>query len=520
MKTGKKLLSVLLAVVMLLSLGSFALANSPVDEDGWMRVPTSPDGLEDGDLWIDFTYLFSENATEEEKAAALEYFNSGEWSVNIAEQLVKCENGPEDLNGVYSRSQEPYILCIREVGVKWVKVKQSTVGIRIGDYYLDKDVYYQVAAEKTYTKLISVWEKESGQRIEDLSEEDRAVVLASIEETSVKAGDMYWQRGFLYNPGGNLCVWCVANMPAAFIFPFADSYIMIAAQAAQAALRQADEATVAAANWVCVASSIETVEKEGGYYLDLSDREAVAAAFGMEEAPSDETMAEIVDMFNAGEWYADFDRSVVAGRIKISEGISEEENEQFEAMWGFTFPDDAFTTMDYPESAELFALLKYRPAPDWKPLPLDTDGLNDGDYYLDTDAFMAIIGRGKTEEECAAVLEQIRQHVVFYYNPEGVKCVYKYEYTELPNGSGDPISGSAILPLDLGQGDADATLYDYNALRSSVKQYTAPAQPEGSDPDSPSEEPNSTLNFLRPLKAIINSILSFFRKLFSSFSTK
>ena len=81
---------------------------------------------------------------------------------------------------------------------------------------------------------------------------------------------MYWPRGFLYNPGGNLCVWCVANMPASIIFPFADSYVMIAAEAAQAALRQADAATVAASPWVSVASSIEDAE-EGGYYLDFSD---------------------------------------------------------------------------------------------------------------------------------------------------------------------------------------------------------------------------------------------------------
>ena len=85
MKTCKKLLSVLLAVVMLLSLGSFALANSPVDADGWMRVPTSPDGLQDGDLWVDFTYLLSDQMTEEEQAAALARYNAGEWSVNVAE---------------------------------------------------------------------------------------------------------------------------------------------------------------------------------------------------------------------------------------------------------------------------------------------------------------------------------------------------------------------------------------------------------------------------------------------------
>ena len=512
MKTGKKLLSVLLAVVMLLSLGSSALANSPVDEDGWMRVPTSPDGLQKGDLWLDFSYLFAgrDDLTEEQLAEAVEIYNSATWYINFDTKRVMVESDYEELNGDQGVNQSMvWIHCVREIGVEWVKVKQSTVGIKVGDYYLDKDVFYQTAAEKTYLKFISLWEKESGQQIEDLSEEERAEVLASIADASATAGDMYWFSGFLYNPGGNLCVWCVGNMPAVIFFPFADSYVMIAAEAAQEALRQADEETVAASKWVAVAASIEDAE-EGGYYIDFTEA-AVMETFGLTEAPTEDTLA----IFRNGEWYVDFERSVVAGTIVIDGGISEEENAQFKAMFGFSYPQNAFSTMEYPESEELFALLKYRPAPDWKPLPLDTDGLNDGDYYLDTDAFMAIIGRDKTEEECAAVLEQIRQHVVFYYNPDGVNCVFKYEYTELPVENSDPISGTVILPLDLEENESGATLFDYNALRNSVRQYSA-VQPD--EPETPSGNNNGT-DIIGRFKAMIAAILSFFRKLFNNFST-
>ncbi len=325
----------------------------------WVRIPTSPEGLQKGDLWLDFSYLYAgrDDLTEEQIAAALAVYNSAAWYIDFDARRVWVESDNEELNGDQGASQSMvWIHCVREVGVEWVKVKQNTVDIRVGDYYLDKDVYYQVAAEKTYQKLISVWEKDSGKSIDELSEEERATVLASIEQASATAGDMYWNRGFLYNPGGNLCVWCVGFMPASIMFPFADSYVMIAAEAAQAALRQADEATVAASPWVRVASSAEDAEA-GGYYLDLSDPAAVMETFGMTEAPTDEVLA----MIRNGKWYADFNRSVVAGTLTIEDETGAEEYEQVGAMFGFAYPDEMFTTMDYPESAALFALLKVKP---------------------------------------------------------------------------------------------------------------------------------------------------------------
>ena len=66
-------------------------------------------------------------------------------------------------------------------------------------------------------------------------------------------------------------------------------------------------------------------------------------------------------MIRNGKWYADFNRSVVAGTLTIEDETGAEEYEQVGAMFGFAYPDEMFTTMDYPESAALFALLKVKP---------------------------------------------------------------------------------------------------------------------------------------------------------------
>ena len=55
MKTSKKLLSVLLALVLALSCAALAFAE---ETDPWVPIPTSPEGLQKGDLWLNFAYLY------------------------------------------------------------------------------------------------------------------------------------------------------------------------------------------------------------------------------------------------------------------------------------------------------------------------------------------------------------------------------------------------------------------------------------------------------------------------------
>ncbi len=154
---------------------------------------------------------------------------------------------------------------------------------------------------------------------------------------------------------------------------------------------------------------------------------------------------------------------------------------------------------------------------EWIPLPYTTDGLSDGDWYLDLDAFMDMVGRGKSDEEKAEVRALIEQHVVFSYNPGGEQCIYKYEFTDLPAEDGTPVSGTVILPLDLTLGSDDAFPYDYNALQQCVRQYHTPTAPD--TPQQPADDDDDGGNWfdqhiIRPLRSAIATILSFFRRLF------
>ena len=59
MKTTKKLLSVLLALVLALSCASLAFAD---ETNPWVHIPTSPEGLQKGDLWLNFAYLYARDS--------------------------------------------------------------------------------------------------------------------------------------------------------------------------------------------------------------------------------------------------------------------------------------------------------------------------------------------------------------------------------------------------------------------------------------------------------------------------
>ncbi|MBQ5969068.1 MAG: leucine-rich repeat domain-containing protein [Clostridia bacterium] len=148
----------------------------------------------------------------------------------------------------------------------------------------------------------------------------------------------------------------------------------------------------------------------------------------------------------------------------------------------------------------------------WITLPYGSDGLNEGDWYLDTTTFMNLIGRDKSAAEKAEALAVLKEHVVFYYNPVGTERVYKYEYTNLPVDDGDPISGTAVLPQDLSGDPDNATPYDYEALQQSVKQYTASAVPE--TPDESQDDGNLFQKVISAFRAFVRAILSFFRRLF------
>ncbi len=162
--------------------------------------------------------------------------------------------------------------------------------------------------------------------------------------------------------------------------------------------------------------------------------------------------------------------------------------------------NDHFLTLDFhflPDDAQ------------WIPLPYGTDGLKDGDWYLDLDLFTEALGRDKTEDEKQAVRDLLLRHVRFFYYPDGVDCVYRYDYTDLP-ADGRTVSGSTVLPIDLTLGREDAFSFEYTALQHCVKQFHPSAAP---DKDAASHSWIDRL--FRPVRSFVSTILSFFRRLFN-----
>ena len=335
MKT-KKILSVLLALVMTLSLSAVAFAEDAGNYN-WVLVPTSPDGLQKGAVWFDFSKLFSSNMTAEE-TAQLARFNSAVWYADFNALMVKCESSDPELNGVYT-NQHAWINCTEEVGVSWVDVNKSLAGLHVGDYYIDKVVFYQTAATGYYTYFSAQYAAE----YDDPMPADTATQLMTM---SVQLTDAQYQSDvFAYNPGGNQYHYRLNGMP----FPYARCMIgtgiadqtMIVVDALAASIRQVDAETAAANPWIRVVTSVEAAE-EGGYYLDLTDTQALMDALGMTQAPTEEEMA----MLASGTWYADLNQGVVTGKIVFpAEEVGTEED----------------MTEWIPESEALFALLRVKP---------------------------------------------------------------------------------------------------------------------------------------------------------------
>ena len=164
MKT-KKLLSVLLALIMALSLGVAAFA----DDDGynWTPIPTSPVGLQDGDYYIDFTdflTLENENSDTPVDAATLALeiavYNSGTWFFDYDAVALKgsmvvpaayTDSGEEETIDFTPEMGTAYILnptfnVLHEVGATWTKMEKcqwadplnlETLGVVNGDKYVD-----------------------------------------------------------------------------------------------------------------------------------------------------------------------------------------------------------------------------------------------------------------------------------------------------------------------------------------------------------------------------------------------
>ena len=244
-------------------------------------------------------------------------------------------------------------------------------------------------------------------------------------------------------------------------------------------------------HWVSIPTS-STGLKKGDLYLDFYDYAG--------QIDRENRIALLGDL-KAGNWFVDIDAGVLKGSYEVYVG-------------GFGFMEERWIFPD--ESKPVLASALREAGVTWIKLPYSADGLQDGDWYLDLDAFVDAVGKGTSAEEKDKVRDLLLQHVTFRYNPGGNAFVYRFDYDKLPVEDGDPISGSVDLPIGLFLEDENAFPYDYNALQNCVVQYKAPDTPDEPDkPDQPEENESwFQKHIVAPLKSAVSTILSFFRKLF------
>ena len=241
--------------------------------------------------------------------------------------------------------------------------------------------------------------------------------------------------------------------------------------------------------WESIPTSKAGLQK-GACYLDFTD--------AVEETFPAEQQSDVLAMLNAGSWSLDYDSMTLKGALTLPAAL---------------YPSGADKQIIWHPSRDVLASALREAETRWIALRYGEDGCSDGDWYLDLDAFVDAVGRGKTEREKDEVRDLIRQHVTFKYNPGGRYFVYRFEYTALPVEGGEPITGYTDLPIGLALEDENAFPYDYNALKDCVRQYRAPDKPD--EPEQKQEEESwFQKHIVGPMKSAVSSILSFFRKLF------
>ena len=209
--------------------------------------------------------------------------------------------------------------------------------------------------------------------------------------------------------------------------------------------------------------------KKGRCWLDLTADAALAGSSG-------------------GAWYADYDTCVL--RHDTADGT---------AYYG----------------ADVFVRCVREVGVTWQPAATSTNGLADGDWYVDTAALIEAVGGDKTEAEKREAKELLETCFRFFVNPGGNLYQIRYEYADLPDGSGGKISGSVDFPLSLLAGEEDAFSYDYETLRQCIRQYEAAAP----DPGQGEDDANGGVfsGIVAFVKGAISAILSFFRRLFKTY---
>ena len=187
MKTTKKLLSILLAVLMLLSLASAAAATGTDDGYNWKPIPTSSKGLKKGDYYLDWTEVAKEEAKGDQALADryLAILNAGEFFFDEDKAALKGSyTMPADLNcGIEevwqlnpnAPSVPRYLqLSLKQVGMEWKPVSLTGENLKDGDYYLDIEVYIDAFMQTELDNAIAAGNLSADTTMEQYWEKFRA----------------------------------------------------------------------------------------------------------------------------------------------------------------------------------------------------------------------------------------------------------------------------------------------------------------------------------------------------------
>ena len=436
--------------------------------DRWTSIPTSPDGLADGEFYLDFSYKTDDDYRPENTAEAVAMYNNGEWFIN--EDATKLKGSIDIPASIYPHNQTyhmvydpssmvlPYVL--REVGVDWRSVALTTDDLRVGDWYLDQSVFFDEWAAYVANRRNS-----DRDATNDIT---AAEVRAELDEQGTLS--FLFSNGFEIYKGSatELYRFQVPTPGDGYLYPTETVYAAWQGDGLFTVMHNSVKQYEG--DWMQIPTS-DAGLNPGELYLDL-------AAF----AAGEPDLYALAQGTNA--WYVEKNTYAIAYTTAQS-----------------TSKQRVDAASDYLKEA----------GERWVYLPYSTDGLSDGDLYFDAVAFINAIGKDKTAAERQAAYELLLQHVVFYYNPNGNALSIRYDYTDFPGEDGaPPDSGSTYLPIDLTRNPEIVFQYDYNAVQNSIKTYVAPAEPEEPGQRTPNFVENTILLF----KSFIRTFLSFFRRLF------
>ena len=261
-------------------------------------------------------------------------------------------------------------------------------------------------------------------------------------------------------------------------------------------------------HWTPIPTSPDGLSK-GEYYLDFSFLREYYIPY---EIPP-ELVDEYIDCFNNGEFYVDYDAVAFKGTVTFSRAIVDSGYDRVVSFApgdgkGCYYLNHAIREVDV----------------EWIEVSRTTDGLNEGDWYMDFDAFdeAAVVGAdlfyaGHPQYEYSLILEEFtritadakevimsNERLGFYVNPGSKLMEYRI---------GDGNSSDLLIPLYQAvyvEDGGELPLELYTAIcETCIKQYQAPEQP-----DDPGSDPQQVRNIFDGILDFLRKIIDFFKGLF------